>query len=653
MVRLSPDLSALPYIMNRSYDLPYRIHSAKVYPLRSPNGSTIILCGHEQGLLILWRGGRPFKPPPPEPGSSMINPPSKFEVMAIDSDEEEPVQSQQTYPCFEEEQAEYDPSEPFRPIIQSLELFIGLEVLHISFPNFSPEIDHSATISFPSLLSDNIVLALGCADTKIRVLTLPLMPPSPQTQKTPKFQGEGTLKTTTIETFGGQIIDLSGHSSVPRGVCITITAHNRHPNADDSSPDSYTSKNHEKSSHHQSHVAAKVPKVPKVQAQKSAVGSRNDWELLVASLSTDFSDVLLIHRMPLLESGSKIDSRSEHLSPHHTHQLTSLATCICFNTSLYPAPQHSEILIAEAKGILRVLNCLTSHQYVLENLWPVSLYTAVRISSDSLYRRKSIIAAQWCLNGKAIIVLYADGQWGILESEIARFKAEKLSEASQEISTMVSTKFSLCGYIRPSVLSNNTVKVAANKGLNRVGLVPMTPGTRKAKQETLFAGSVDRSRFRGRGSVLVYPRFDVLNEKAMDDSVLIWYEETALTITSLVLLWKNEANGSKNFLNKETGMQSTQINKAHLKGEVLKEVCLIPKLSLLHQHPTKTRQLETLVTGEHRLVILSSPSVELDVQPPKNLPFRSLSDQTMLAARELDVNGIDRMLTNMSDRIHV
>lgn len=643
-------MSALPYIMNTSYDLPYRIHSAKVYPLCSPNGSTVILCGHEQGLLILWRGGRPFKPQSREPGSSTINAPSKFEVMAIDSDDEEPVQSHQNNPSFEEEEAEYDPSEPYRPIIQSLELFIGLEVLHISFPNFSPRLHHSTTISFPSLLSDNIILALGCADTKLRVLTLPLMPPSPQRPKTTKFKGEDTLKTTTIENFGGQIVDLSGHSSVPREVCITITTHKCHPNADDSSSDSNTSNNHEKSSHYQSHIAAKAPKG---HVQKSAVGTRNYLELLVASVSTDFSDVLLIHRIPFLKSNDKIDTRSEYLSPHQTHQLTSSATCISFNTSLYPAPQHSEILIAEAKGILRVLNCLTSHQYILENIWPVSLYTTVRFSSDSLYRRKSIISAQWCFNGKAIIVLYADGEWGILNFEIAGFKAKKLSEASQEISTMALTTFSLCGYIRPSTLSNNTVKVAVDKGLNRIGLVPMTPGTRKAKQDTLFAGSVARSRSRGRGSVLVYPRFDVLNEKAMDESVWIWFEETALTITSLVLLWRIEANGSQNFLKKETGMQSTQINKAHLKGEVLKEVCLVPKLSLLHQHPTKTQQLEILVTGEHRLVILSSPSVELDVQPPKNLPVRSLSDQTMLAARELDVNGIDRMLTSMSDRIHV
>ena len=43
------------------YELPYRLHISKVYPLRSINGSAIVVCGHEHGISIVWRGGRPFK----------------------------------------------------------------------------------------------------------------------------------------------------------------------------------------------------------------------------------------------------------------------------------------------------------------------------------------------------------------------------------------------------------------------------------------------------------------------------------------------------------------------------------------------------------------------------------------------------------------
>ena len=80
------------------YELSHRIHDTKVYPVKAPNGSTIILYGHETGVGILWRGGRPLKqvaspkqapkPPPKVNGTS-----NNDVVMIIDSDDDEPAQA--------------------------------------------------------------------------------------------------------------------------------------------------------------------------------------------------------------------------------------------------------------------------------------------------------------------------------------------------------------------------------------------------------------------------------------------------------------------------------------------------------------------------------------------------------------------------------
>src|SRR5215469_11219659 len=49
-------------ILTRSYTLPHRVFAAKPYPVLSPNGSAIFIYGYENGIRIIWRGGRPFLP---------------------------------------------------------------------------------------------------------------------------------------------------------------------------------------------------------------------------------------------------------------------------------------------------------------------------------------------------------------------------------------------------------------------------------------------------------------------------------------------------------------------------------------------------------------------------------------------------------------
>ncbi|KAI9853527.1 MAG: hypothetical protein M1830_006658, partial [Pleopsidium flavum] len=148
-------------LLQLTYELPHRIHTAKVYPVKSPNGSTIIVYGHEHGLRILWRGGRPLKSvaavPEKEKEKPKVNGANKDVIMIIDSDDEEPAPKPtdtfKNTPTFEDEESEYDPSAPYLPIVQHLDLPLGAEIIHISFPHLPSESSRLMSASVPLILS--------------------------------------------------------------------------------------------------------------------------------------------------------------------------------------------------------------------------------------------------------------------------------------------------------------------------------------------------------------------------------------------------------------------------------------------------------------------------------------------------------------------
>ena len=102
------------------YELSHRIHGAQIYPVKAPNGSTIILYGHETGVGVIWRGGRPLKaqveaPTPKQPPRkpTRVNGNYSDVVMIIDSDDEEPSAKAASIPNAPPE-AEFE-SDDFKP----------------------------------------------------------------------------------------------------------------------------------------------------------------------------------------------------------------------------------------------------------------------------------------------------------------------------------------------------------------------------------------------------------------------------------------------------------------------------------------------------------------------------------------------------------
>jgi hypothetical protein len=131
-----------------AYDLPHRIRCARIYPVQGSNGSTLVFYGHDQGIKLLYRGGRR----PQHTSSNQTN--------------------------FEDEEDETDPDTPYSNIIQEIDLNLGSTVLHIATPSLPSQVSQR-----PAIAKEDAIVAVHTADKKISVLRIPLAPCSPRNSR--------------------------------------------------------------------------------------------------------------------------------------------------------------------------------------------------------------------------------------------------------------------------------------------------------------------------------------------------------------------------------------------------------------------------------------------------------------------------------------
>ncbi len=626
-----------------SYDLPYRVHTSKPYPLPSPNGSTIFVYGHEQGLRVVWKGGRPFKDQPApvhveeKPKS---NGASDDAIMIVDSDEEAPENSeQQPYqdnPEFEEDGGS-GVSEPYELVIQTLDLPLGVEVLHLAFPHLPADSQRSGLESLPVLFSQKLVLAVVCSDFSVRAILIPLLPPSPQSKNRPELMASN-LGTGNF-VFGEQMIVLSSgttHRSIPKGVSISMTST---PPEDLEAIDTFE----DDASRKQPDLRRKNSRSASRSRSRSRLGD-HQWDLLIASYSADLSGLLLIHRIPILVGGAGLSP--ELHTPWRTQYIASPTVSMCFNSALYPASRHSQLLIAEAKGVVRILDCLPQSK-AAEGSWRSSLYTDFETLQDSTSRRKPILDAQWVLGGKAILALLADGKWGVWDLENSGPKPTDRANPTRSTSVESLTRFALEGWVGHSSKSRMLVKSSSTTTEKISKLAPMTPGTRKIRQQALFIEPTPQAEGLMRGGLSVLPVQDASNSRADDEAVLAWHGSTIAVIPSLFMHWQNKARGSGNLFGSGAKGEPKMVNNIQLGGESCKEAALMPSHHRSGSAKDNATHSEILVTGDHRLVIVTSPIAEPQV--PFSPPSPLMTDQQLLSRGDLDVNGMDRVLAGMSN----
>ena len=591
--------------------------------------------GHEQGVRLVWRGGRPFKQPTPEQKPRNANGESRGMLVSLVDDEDPgPEAPLGDTTLFDDEEKEYDPSEPYLPIVQTLDLNLGIEVLCLAFPHVPATLQKTSLDSLPTFMSNKLICALTCSDFTIRVLTVPLMPPSPHSKARPEVRNAVANLDTREGLFGEQMFTFTGepsHRSIPKSVSMTITARTLEDEEDDDMEED-----------DQIETLPAPSRTASRSRSRSRLGRDDSWDLLVASHSSDLSGLLLIHRVPLAAEGVRISS--EHQTPWRIQNLASPAVTVEFNTALYPAARHSLLLVAEAKGNVRILDSVPRSR-AAQGLWLVSLHSEFETSQNSIIRRRPILDAKWVLGGKSILVLLADGKYGIWDIENAGPKSTNTVKAPRPLTT-----FALDGWVCNSLKSRPMMKSSATNNESRAKLIPMTPSTRKMKQEALFAGPITVAQREGpaRGGLSVCPVRESPNSRADDESVLFWHESNTMIIPSLVTHWQNKVRQSGNLFGTGAKGEPLLINNVQLGGESCNEIGLL----LCSKEPAKElmSRAEILITGEHRLLIITPPLVEPSPPPETSPPPLSSSvDQQLLARGELDVHGMDRILAGMSN----
>lgn len=617
----------------------------------SPNGSTIVVCGLEGGLLLIWRGGRPLKPSKTEPEKKPLPPKANGAsdaMIILDSDDEDiPTQPSLQHidePEFEEGESEFDPSQPYEPIIQTLELPLGTDVLHLTFPQLPPDLQLNKLGSLPKMLLDRMLVVVACADCSVRVLSLPLTPPSSKSKARPELRKDLLGPVTGKGMFGEQMLVLSGgngHQGIPQGVSVTLSPHidvgEDDIEMDDPEPEGST---HSRTSSHARH---------RIRSRDGKRSAKELWDVLVASHSTDISGLLLIHRIPMLDDGSGIDLKDFKANvPWRIQSLASPAMSIQFNSSLYPANRHSHLLLIDPNGVVRIFDCQPDLD-AERGSWLISLYTNYEPTRNGLPRRKDIFTAQWVLGGKAIAVLLADGEWGIWDLEGAGPKNKKDTDSWQAPAGVNLSKFAISGRFGSSSTTREPAKSSATTE-SRSRLAPMTPGTRKVRQETLFTGPATKSVGPARGGISVLPISDGLDHRADDETLLLWHGDSISILPSLLTHWQTKVQGSGNLFGKGVKGQAEDVNNIKLGGELRNNVSLIPRRQTSGSAASDPRQSSVLITGEHRFVIVAPPRTEPEASAAPKPGIRSeAADQALLAKGELDVNGIDNMLDGMTN----
>ena len=116
-------------------------------------------------------------PPPKQPAKpAKVNGTSNDAIMIIDSDDDEPAKAAAEPPPkaeFEPEEEELDPDQSYASIVQQLSLCLGTQVLHIAVPQIPSASTLRPADTIPPIFTKNLVFTVACADSTVRVITLP------------------------------------------------------------------------------------------------------------------------------------------------------------------------------------------------------------------------------------------------------------------------------------------------------------------------------------------------------------------------------------------------------------------------------------------------------------------------------------------------
>ncbi|KAI1000498.1 hypothetical protein K3495_g7696 [Podosphaera aphanis] len=573
-----------------SYELPQRTYTVTAHPIESSNGSIAILHGHQYGVRITWRGGKHFKHQA-ETATHIQNGASNS-IILIDSDDETPPATHEIEAEFEDEEEEYKPSLPYPGIRQFLDLSLGSSVLQIAV------LPPSVLKSDQFALKNRIVFVAACSDFSVRLITLPLTPPSPSSKSRSDLGTDLASANAGHGKWGEKITILNGHNRPSDGVSLTIDS------------------------------------------------SSSDPHYIIASHSREVNGRLLLWRYSL-------QSQLSHVEPFQSIFLASPAKSISFN----PSPSNSNyLLVAETAGACRIydFNDSKSQPTAQDGLaatqgnWLLSLFTGFKIAqADSLplgtharFGRKAIVDAQWISNGRAIIVLLDDGEWGVWDVECSGSGVPQSFVNCQGIKGGSISEYSFTGFIHST---NKSYKTGPLQNVSK--FAPMTPGTRKSIDPFTMQSAEAAS-----GQIFVMEMPSSSSTIYTDEAVLLRLGETYALIPSVSKF--SAAQGGKesssNLFGGDTGGRIINLAGIDLQGERCSAVSLIPSKRGKFANALLP---DVVILGEHRFLILNSNKF-----PAQSFSGNSTSNGDPIESTDiienggLNVQGIEMALDIMQEK---
>lgn len=613
------------------------MHVSAIYPVRAPNGSTIILYGSDSGVGILWRGGRALRQTAPAAKApSKVNGTSDA-IMIIDSDDDEPTKASSTplpQAEFEQEEEEMDPDYPYPSIVQQLRLPLNTEVLHIAVPRVPKTSELLPGETIPSIFREKMIFSVACSDYSVRVVTLPLSPPPDAIKERPwnskSLYGEDVIK---IPTY-------AGHQTIPTGVAMTWTSRG----APGGAAASDTAMDLDENDDETIPSGRRSPRKKRAPLQPGSAKDTEGFDLLVASHSAELGGLLKIWRFNLTETVVKA---ANPIAPSHTVTLPKPASKIAFNTAHYPKPRHSQLLIADSAGSLRVYDPHASRKRNASSGTTGAFVALFRtryenvkpsgMAAPILASRKPILDAAWVSEGESILALLADGEWGIWDM---KHKPSSSTDPSA---------FVLRNFVGTSESEKTNSGASSPKSRSsRASLVPMTPNTRRRKEETLFQGSSSTTAPLRAGVTVA--SLSSSNGQAAEESVVIWYGKEVYRLTDLAKFRSRAA--ASNTGNSLPGPGLLQLHDVPLLGESIVSAC---QFDITARDARMAVPREILLLAEYRLIISTTTSLPSD----RNATLLSQrgnveedttkrSDQALLAQGELGIDGMQRLLDDMS-----
>ncbi|KAF2144746.1 uncharacterized protein K452DRAFT_306517 [Aplosporella prunicola CBS 121167] len=644
---LTPRVSRKSKLLHLSYDLPHRVNVAGIYPKQAPNGSTVIVYGHSNGLRIVWRGGRPLKTRAAvNDDEPKVNGTSKDVVMVdlTDDDDDEtpqaPSQPAAQDAEFEPDEDEQDEAEPYPRVVQHLDLPLGTEVLYLSFPHIPSVSPYRPADSIPPIFNQKIVFSVACADSSVRVITLPLLPPSEARKAADPSKHKAP--------YGEQILRIEGqhgHQVIPNAVSMTWSSRDPEGIFDDVDMDVEESDEED------------GPR------RRRRIGSAEDevreWDLFVASHSNELSGLLHIFCIPLISNGDLQSLSTDPIFPYRTQYLSSPASHIAFSSAQYPSQRHLQVLAVDTKGSVRIYDPLApirmrprSSRSVNTDesrlgAWVAAFSTGFEMPKQSktgppgLAHRRRILDAKWTSDGKSILALLSDGEWGVWDVDGSGPGASR----TKTVST-----FAIRGFISGTTqATTSTVAPTKTSGsFKSLALAPMTPNTRRAKEENLFHGpaTAPTNNDTPRGGISVSTSVNN-STGAVEDSVVLWYGDEAFRIPHLQQFWAR--SGSSTLY----GPGLTKVDGLNLQGE------MIGGIEQFARKATEARMgipRDLLIRSESRLIVLAHSSPSKPASGGSSLFAKELEerqqedkiDRDLLKRGELDLGGMDRLLEGMT-----